>query len=181
MNDTLTEAPRRGNSHLFDRIEIVEGDICGQAVDAVISTITKKLDYRGGLSQAVLNAAGNELDEWILDNIHEPRSGNLFVAPPFKLVASNILFVVTPSWRDSFEREDRDLIHCYRSALQVAREHGFKTLAFPVIGAGKSGFPPQRAARIAVQTLRDHIHEDFQSIKLVCHSAEICTTLRQVH
>ncbi|MCS5603764.1 MAG: macro domain-containing protein, partial [Paracoccus sp.] len=68
----------------------------------------------------------------------------------------HVIHAVGPVWRGGDAGEDDLLASAYRSALLLARRHDLASIAFPAISTGVYGFPADRAARIAVQTIRAH-------------------------
>src|SRR5204863_137300 len=74
--------------------------------------------------------------------------------PAFRLPARWIIHAVGPRWRGGDKGEAEDLASCYRRSLEVADELGAKSVAFPAISTGIYGYPPEEAARIAVETVR---------------------------
>jgi O-acetyl-ADP-ribose deacetylase len=71
----------------------------------------------------------------------------------YRLPAKHVIHAVGPVWRGGGAREDELLASCYRSALQIAAQYGLASIAFPAISTGVYGFPPDRAARVAVGTV----------------------------
>ena len=66
--------------------------------------------------------------------------------------------------------EDKLLANCYRNSLRIAAERGLKTMAFPAISTGVYRFPPERACRIAVDTVREFLaeHPAIEKVSFVC-------------
>ena len=65
-----------------------------------------------------------------------------------------MIHTVGPVWRGGNAGEDDLLASCYRESIRLAKENGLASLAFPAISTGVYGFPPERAAPIAVNTVR---------------------------
>lgn len=162
-----------GQIPLIRRIKLIKGDITLQDdVDAIVSTIGTDIDVGGSLNRAVIAAAGEKLDDFILEHVYKPRTGDVFAVPGFNLPVKNVIFVVTPPWRSGFEREDRDLLRCYRHAMQLAERMDLRRIAFPLLGTGKDKFPLQRAARLAVQGIKERLNKHFDEIRIVCNRDE---------
>lgn len=158
----------------------MKGDITQQAdVEAIVSTISGDLKVDGSLNRAVIAAAGEKLDEFILEHIYKPRPGDSFAVPGFSLPVPHIIYIITPPWRTGFDREDRDLLRCYRHAMQLAQRMGLKKVAFPALGTGQNKFPVKRAARLALQGIRDRLSTDFQEIRIVCSKDEAYEAFRE--
>jgi O-acetyl-ADP-ribose deacetylase (regulator of RNase III) len=159
---------------LAKRITVVRGDITKQPdVDAIAVSIRPSLDVSGELNRAVMRAAGEKLDEFLLDNVYRPRPGDVVTLPPFNLPVRHAIFVFLPEWKGSFEREDRHLLHAYRAVMEEARRLKLAKLALPAMGTGSHAcFPPRRAARLALQGIMDRMLPVFTEIRIVC-SGEI--------
>ena len=85
-----------------------------------------------------------------------------------------MIHTVGPVWGGGERGEDRLLAACYRNSLALALEHGLASLAYPAISTGAYGFPPERAARIALRTTLEAL-EDTPAIERVvfcCFDAE---------
>lgn len=172
MTDPESEPHRHANAHLIGKIRVVPGDIVAQNVDAIVTTIPKTLRLSSKLNKDIMAAAGQSLDDYVLEHIYKPRPGDAFVVPGFALPARHVIFVVTPDWRTEFDRQDRDVLQCYRSATQAASAMGLRVVAFPALITGAPTFPIGRAARLAVQGIMDRIDPSFQEIRIVCYNAE---------
>ncbi len=174
MEKFIPEPRKRSNAKLIGRIVLKMGDITKESdVDAIVSVIPINMDVGGSLNQSLIAAAGQALDEFILDNIFKPRPGDTFVAPGFGLPVKNIIFVVTPLWRDNFDKEDVHLLRCYRHAMELARNMGLRRIAFPAIGMGRRGYPPERAARLALQGVMDRMQDDVGEVRIVCDDDKV--------
>jgi O-acetyl-ADP-ribose deacetylase len=137
-----------------ERIEIVEGDITTLDVDAIVNAANNMLAPGGGVCGAIHRAAGPALDE-ACAKLGGCDTGEAKVTPGFRLPARYVIHTVGPVWGGGESDEDRLLAACYRNSLALAAEHGLTSIAFPAISTGIFGFPPDRAALIAVRTVRD--------------------------
>ncbi|MDA0703715.1 MAG: macro domain-containing protein, partial [Proteobacteria bacterium] len=94
------------------------------------------------------------------------------------LPARHVIHTVGPVWRGGDADEDRLLADCYRNSLALARRHGVKRIAFPAISTGVYGFPPARAAAIAVRAVRAETAPEaetgsgIEEVIFVCFGAE---------
>lgn len=138
------------------------------------TSVDMTLNTGRSLNQALLAAAGPELDDFILEHIYQPHAGDVHVVPGFGLPVPHILVVITPVWRPGREGEDRDLLRCYRSIMEMAGRMELKTLAIPAIGAGKGQFPAPRMARLALQAIRERMPEALQELRIVCNKTATC-------
>lgn len=136
-------------------IEVVQGDITRQDTDAIVNVANESLRGGGGVDGAIHWAAGPRLAE-AGAAIAPCARGDAKATPAFDLPAPirHVIHTVGPAWKGGDRGEPDILASCYRRCLEVADELGARSVAFPAISTGVFGFPPDRAARIAVDTLR---------------------------
>ena len=154
---------------LAERIQVVEGDITKQAVDAIVNAANTSLLGGGGVDGAIHRAAGPEL-------LAECRSlggcptGQAKITKGYRLSAKFVIHTVGPVWQGGGHGEDELLASCYRNTLALAAQHGIRTMAFPSISTGAYGFPMDRAARIAVAEIRKFLRGEVsvEKVLLVC-------------
>ncbi|HLN17535.1 MAG TPA: O-acetyl-ADP-ribose deacetylase [Acidimicrobiales bacterium] len=135
-------------------IETAVGDITVERVDAVVNAANAALAGGGGVDGAIHRAAGAADLRAACAVIGGCPPGEAVVTDGFALPARWIIHTVGPVWRGGTEDEDAALASCYRRSLQVADELGARSVAFPAISTGAYGFPPRRAAEIAVRTVQ---------------------------
>ena len=150
----------------------VSGDITKLQVDAIVNAANSSLLGGGGVDGAIHRAAGPELVE-ACRKLHGCKTGDAKSTPGFRLPARWIFHAVGPVWNGGGHREDELLAGCYRRCLELAHEHGVKSIAFPAISTGIYGFPRDRAAQIAIQTVREHIEgTGVEDVQFVCFDSE---------
>lgn len=157
------------NPIVAERIQVVEGDITLQAVDAIVNAANTSLLGGGGVDGAIHRAAGPEL-------LAECRTlggcatGQAKITRGYRLPARYVIHTVGPVWHGGDHGEDELLASCYRNSLALAAQHGLGTLAFPSISTGAYGFPMERAARIAIREIRGFLaaHPEMKNVRLVC-------------
>ncbi len=152
-------------------IELVRGDITEQDVDAVVNAANTSLLGGGGVDGAIHRAGGPAiLDECRL--LGGCETGDAKATAAGLLPARYVIHAVGPVWHGGERGEPELLASAHRRALEVARELGARTVAFPAISCGVYGYPIEPAASIAVGTARDHGHE-LDLIRFVLFSDEI--------
>ncbi|MFZ5635014.1 MAG: O-acetyl-ADP-ribose deacetylase [Pseudomonadota bacterium] len=151
------------------RIEIVTADIATLDVDAIVNAANEALSGGGGVDGAIHRAAGPELPAAcraipaVRPFVRCP-TGEARITPGFRLPARWIIHTVAPVWSGGRAGEAALLTSCYRESLRLATAHGVASIAFPAIGCGVFGYPPDQAAGIAVNSLRAHAPEGLRVI-----------------
>jgi len=146
-------------------LELVEGDITQQAVDAIVNAANAGLLGGGGVDGAIHRAAGPELLA-ACRPIGGCPTGEARITPGFKLKAKWVIHAVGPIYRGGHQGEANLLASAYRRSLELASQRGAKSIAFPAISAGVYGYPMAEAADIALQTAIDYLR-DHPEIELV--------------
>jgi O-acetyl-ADP-ribose deacetylase (regulator of RNase III) len=147
-------------------IELVQGDITEQKVDAIVNAANTSLLGGGGVDGAIHRAAGPELLEECR-KLGGCPTGEARITRGYRLPAKRVIHTVGPVRRGGKDFEDELLANCYRWSLTVALENGVHTMAFPAISTGIYGFPLERATRIAIREVRAFLENNSTPEKAV--------------
>jgi O-acetyl-ADP-ribose deacetylase len=159
------------------RVQILEGDITKQQVEAVVNAANTSLLGGGGVDGAIHRAAGPELLEETR-RIGGCPTGEARVSKGYRLPARYVIHTVGPVWRGGQENEDQLLANCYRNSFGAAKNLKIKSIAFPSISTGAYGFPLERAAEIALQETRKFLETDktLTKVVFVCFGEKVLNT-----
>lgn len=135
-------------------LTVVQGDITGQEVDAVVNAANRAMRGGAGVDGAIHRAGGPEvLQDCIRRFPHGLATGDAGWTTAGRMPARWVIHVVGPNWGRG-ERDRSLLTSCYARALAVADELGARTVAFPLVSAGAYAWPKDVAVDAAVSTLR---------------------------
>lgn len=151
------------------RIEVAQGDITQQKVDAIVNAANTTLLGGGGVDGAIHRAAGPELLE-ACRTLGGCATGQAKITRGYRLPAKHVIHAVGPVWHGGTHQEDDLLRGCYRNALRLLQEKDLRSIAFPSISTGAYRFPLERAARIAVET----VAESLKTMKTVDKVVFVC-------
>ena len=167
----IVPAPSKEGSVRFkvnqSTVELIQGDIVGQDVDAIVNAANSALAGGGGVDGAIHRVAGPEL-------LAECRTlggcptGAARITKGYRLPARHVIHAVGPI----YQRREQDaelLASAYRNSLELAAQHGAKTIAFSSISTGIYGYPLDQAAPIALQTAKQYLeqHSEIELVRFV--------------
>jgi len=153
------------------KLETYQGDITTLEVAAIVNAANTTLLGGGGVDGAIHRAAGPDL-------LAECRTlggcptGQARITRGYRLPAQWVIHTVGPVWNGGGRREPELLADCYRHSLELARDNGITSIAFPCISTGVYRFPREAASRIAVPTVRESLAAlpELERVIFVCFS-----------
>jgi O-acetyl-ADP-ribose deacetylase (regulator of RNase III) len=159
------------------RIHLQQGDITKTHTDAIVNAANSSLLGGGGVDGAIHRAGGPEILEQcraIRDRQGGCPTGQAVITTGGRLPAKYVIHTVGPVWQGGRHEEEALLASAYRNSLRLAAEKGIRTIAFPNISTGIYGFPKDKAAAIAVQTVSAFLAENPlpQEVTFVCFDRE---------
>lgn len=137
-------------------IQVLKGDITKLKVDAIVNAANTSLLGGGGVDGAIHRAAGKELVEECR-TLNGCKTGQSKITKGYNLPAKYVIHTVGPVWHDGNKKERELLKSCYETALNLAKENGIQTLAFPSISCGIYHFPLEEACKIATDAVSEFI------------------------
>jgi O-acetyl-ADP-ribose deacetylase (regulator of RNase III) len=158
-------------------IKLIKGDITKIAVDAIVNAANSSLLGGGGVDGAIHRAGGPA----ILANCRKIiarqggcKTGEAVITTAGNLPAKYVIHTVGPVWNGGNKNEAALLGNAYRNSLQLALENAVKSIAFPNISTGIYHFPKDKAAAIAVSTVKDFVqeHPSIEEVFFVCFDEE---------
>ena len=156
---------------MFDRIDLVLGDITQLKVDAIVNAANTTLLGGGGVDGAIHRAAGPQLLEECR-RLNGCPTGEARITKGYRLPARFVIHTVGPIWSGGDRDEEGLLRACYVNTMILAAENGIRTIAYPSISTGAYRFPIDHAAKIAVTTISKCLAtmKEFERVIFVCFS-----------
>ena len=149
-------------------LQIVQGDITTEEVDAIVNAANEYLQHGGGVAWAIVRRGGDviqtESDKWIKQHglvSHARPAWTLGGALPAKY----IIHAVGPVWGDG--DEDKKLEDAITGSLRVADELELLSISMPAISTGIFGFPKDRAAGITFKNIEEYFNKNKSGLKVV--------------
>ncbi len=142
-------------------LELKQGDITDEAVDALVNAANSRLAGGGGVDGAVHRRGGPAIKEETARRY--PRgcpTGSAVITAAGNLPARWIIHAVGPIWQGGHSGESELLASAYRASFELASQHGCRTIALPALSCGAYGYPVDEASRIALATARTFLERD---------------------
>ncbi|MFM7428127.1 MAG: macro domain-containing protein [Elainella sp.] len=177
-HQSYRRSSRRSSGHTslvyaFDRGPQL-GDISQQDTAAIVNSTDRSLSDRSAISQAIHRAAGPDLSA-ACRQLQGCAEGEAKITPGFNLPAAWVIHTVCPRWQGGNSGEAEMLAQCYQSCLELAAAQGVHSIAFPAMGTGRLGFPPDRAAQIAFATVSQFLlnHTAIGTVRFICSDPKV--------
>ena len=159
------------------RIELIQGDITKQKVDAIVNAANSSLMGGGGVDGAIHRAGGPHILQECKKIIAKQGScptGQAVITKGGNLAARFVIHTVGPVWHGGNDDEPEKLASCYENSLRVAVENELTTIAFPNISTGVYGYPKKEAAEIAIRAVNKFLgnNSSIAKVYFVCFDEE---------
>lgn len=143
-------------------VEIVQGDITGLKVDAIVNAANNKLMMGGGVAGAIKKKGGAVIEKEAV-RIGPIKIGDSIATGAGSLPCRYVIHAATMGM--DFATDEIKIRDSARSALRVAEELKINSIAFPALGCGVGGFPLLASAKIMAQEVLRHIREERSGLK----------------
>lgn len=164
-------------SPVQEDIYLWQGDITALQCDAIVNAANSQMlgcfcPNHGCIDNAIHTYAGIQLRNYCSDLMekqgHEESTGTAKITPAFNLPCEYVIHTVGPIVRGNLTPlHRRQLTSCYRSCLELADQNGLSSIAFCCISTGEFRFPNDKAAQIAVQTVKEFKAQTHSEIKVI--------------
>ena len=142
-------------------IELHQGDITAEKVDAIVNAANSRLMGGGGVDGAIHRHGGPTIMAETAEKYPDGcPTGSAILSTAGNLAANYVIHAVGPVWSGGNRGEADLLAAAYRRCLELAVEHDCRDIALPALSAGAYGYPIDRAARIGLSTAIEFLKEN---------------------
>lgn len=152
-------------------IIVKKGDITKVDADVIVNAANSSLMGGGGVDGAIHRAGGSEIlkeCKEIVKQQGELPAGEVVMTTGGRLPAKHVIHTVGPVWKGGDEGEEHKLRNCYVHSLRLAEKKGLHTIAFPNISTGVYGYPKDKAAKVALDAVRNFESSVIEKVYFIC-------------
>ncbi len=159
---------------------LIRNDITKVQVDVIVNPANTKLQEGRGTSRAIYLAAGEEKLKEACGKIGYCAPGKAVITEGFELSAKYIIHTVGPVWKGGIFGEKRMLYSAYMAALNLAKEYGIDSIAFPLLSSGSYGYPKEKALKVAISAISDFLLKNDILVYMVLYDRNSVTISRKL-
>lgn len=157
------------------KITLIQGDITKVNFDAIVNAANTSLLGGGGVDGAIHRAGGKEILEECVKIRNKQggcKVGEAVITTAGNLPSNFVIHTVGPVWNGDKEEKKELLSNCYKNCLAIAENQKLKSIAFPNISTGIYHFPKEKAAKIAIETIKSFSFNSIKEVIIVCFDDE---------
>lgn len=151
---------------------IREGDITRFEGDAIVNAANTQLKMGGGVCGAIFRAAGADQLQQACDPLAPISTGEAVITPGFSLAAKHVIHTAGPVYEGGHRQEEKLLRDSYIHSLELAKDKGLSSVAFPLISSGIYGYPVAEALQIAIESIETFIEDNPMDVTLYLFSMD---------
>ncbi|MUV04940.1 O-acetyl-ADP-ribose deacetylase [Flavobacterium rakeshii] len=170
----------------MSKIELIKGDITKITADVIVNAANSSLLGGGGVDGAIHRAGGSAILDAcvaIRNKQGNCKTGEAVITTAGNLPANYVIHTVGPVWNGGAKKEEELLKNCYINSLNLALENNVKTIAFPNISTGIYHYPKDKAADVAIASVKEFLENNNQAIDkviFVCFDDENYTLYKSI-